>query len=203
MLFISFVLDKFIKKNIILNKKMTDDKYFSKSEITDAIVSKYNSSKDVGHTHGGKCWGHGGAGLMLLSPNNEAIMLLYRSEHVMDPELWGIAGGARREDANGNLEDALVAALSESMDEMGGLPEGKIRREPYIFHKPETNFTYQTFFMDVDSSEFPRYQPKLNWEHTDAGWFDRAFVLGQMSPYHVHPGVLEVLKKYDFEQKKD
>lgn len=104
----------------------------------------------------------------------------------------GITGGARNivEDV---LEASLTTAVVESQEEIGNLPKGKIRREPYINSKLGTNFTYETYILEINNVEKDVFVPELNWEHEDYGWFE----IDKLSELDVHPGVLYVLKQLD------
>jgi 8-oxo-dGTP pyrophosphatase MutT (NUDIX family) len=148
---------------------------------------------DIGMTSSGT-WGRGASGILIISQESEEILLLKRSSHVLDPGVWGIPGGARKEDTDG-LEDALVTAIAESYEELGNLPKGRMRKKPYIHQKPGTDFTYQTFVLEIDINEKDRFVPQLNWENTEYKWLRR----DSLKNLPLHPGVREMLDKYDFE----
>jgi 8-oxo-dGTP pyrophosphatase MutT (NUDIX family) len=142
----------------------------------------------------GRTWGRSAAGILVVSPDLQEILLLKRSPNVEDPYLWGIPGGARKETANG-LEEAIITAVTESCEEIGRLPKGRIRKQPYIYQKPETSFTYETFILEIDTINREFFTPRLNWENTDYRWFKR----NSLNCVPLHPGVKEVLDNYQFE----
>ncbi len=161
------------------------------------VYSKlYHQSKgfDVGMTSSGT-WGRGGAGILVVSPDLKEILLLKRSFHVLNPGLWGIPGGARKETTKG-LENALVTAIAESSEEMGGLPRGRIKKRPYVYQKPGTDFMYVTFILEIDPVDRESFVPQLNWENTCYGWFRR----DSLNCTQIHPGLKELLKNYQFIQ---
>lgn len=142
---------------------------------------------------GERTWGIDGAGILIVSEDLKKILLLKRSEDVVDPFLWGISGGARKETSSG-LEGALITALFETKEEIGSIPKGKIRKKPYLYERPGTNFSYRTFILEMDKEERKSFTPKLNWEHTDYLWVKRKDA-GKMK---LHPGVRNLLKNYEF-----
>ncbi|MDO8656114.1 MAG: NUDIX domain-containing protein [Nanoarchaeota archaeon] len=147
---------------------------------------------DGGMTSSGT-WGRGGAGILIVSPELDEFLLLKRSGHVLDPYMWGIPGGARKEVETG-LEEALITAVTESREEMGLLPRGKMRKNPYVYQKPHTDFTYQTFILEIDPEDRTSFVPQLNWENTDYCWIRRDSVKDIL----LHPGVQDVLDNYQF-----
>ena len=138
---------------------------------------------DVGMTDSGT-WGRGAAGILIVSPDLDEILLLKRSCGVLDPNLWGIPGGARKETEKG-LEKSIITAVTESTEEMGSLPKGKIRKIPYVFEKEGTNFTYKTYILEIDPEDKKSFIPVLNWENTDYKWFK----LDSLDNVKLHPGV--------------
>lgn len=164
----------------------------------EAYSTLHNQSKrfDTGfvfNAGAGRTWGRGAAGILVVSSNLQEMLLLKRSSYVEDPHLWGIPGGARKEVENG-LEEALITAVEESREEMGLLPRGKIRKNPYIYQKPHTDFTYQTFILEIDPDERTLFVPHLNWENTEYRWIQRNL----MKDIALHPRVQEVLDNYQF-----
>ena len=92
------------------------------------------------------------------------------------------------------LEEALITAVTESREEMGLLPRGKMRKNPYVYQKPHTDFTYQTFILEIDPEDRTSFVPQLNWENTDYCWIRRDSVKDIL----LHPGVQDVLDNYQF-----
>jgi len=148
----------------------------------------------VSHGANGNTWGNGAAGILIVSQDLQDVFLLKRAPRVLDPNVWGIPGGARKQTPNG-LESAIVAAINESQEELGNLPKGKIRTEPYVYQKPGTTFTYETFILEIDPFDEKNYKPELNWENVDYGWFRR----DSLQEITLHPGLKEVLDNYKFE----
>jgi 8-oxo-dGTP pyrophosphatase MutT (NUDIX family) len=115
----------------------------------------------------GQRWGSQGAGLLLTT--GEKVLLLLRSGEVEEPGTWGLAGGAvRRDDRNGKFQDVKQAALQESQEEMGTVPPHRIVGQ-YAYQEP--NFQYTTFIGQVAPKVAETWQPRLNWENDDYGWF--------------------------------
>ncbi len=111
----------------------------------------------------------------------------------MDPGLWGTTGGARKE-MSMRMEHPLVTAVTESIEEMGPLPFGNIRKKPFIFIKPHTTFTYHTYILEINPKEKKNFTPRLNWENDDWRWFRR----DQVESVRLHPGVKVLLESYRF-----
>jgi len=155
---------------------------------------------DVGFVPDGKngrTFGRGAAGIIIVSKDLQEILLVKRSAYVQDPEKWGITGGARKETGRG-LDDSLTTAVTETREEIGGMPKGRIRAKPYVFKKPGTSFTYETFVLEIDDAEKEKFVPRLNWENTEYKWYRRDALDG----VDIHPGVREVLDNYQFEVKQ-
>ena len=164
-----------------------------------------------------KTWGSSGAGLLILSPEYQEVLLFKRSREVQEPFLWGITGGARKH-INHTLEPSLTTAVDESRDEMDGLPYGRIRRQACVYKKPEMRlnenhnielpklssiplyqertivFSYKTYILEIDEHEKKSFIPKLNWEHTDWRWFNKDTI----KDIDLHPGVQFVLDEIKF-----
>lgn len=111
----------------------------------------------------------------------------------------GNSRGARKQRGN-ELESSLITALKESNEEMGDLPEGMIRKIPYTHKKIGTDFTYDTFILEVNKSQRKSFIPRLNWENTDYRWIK----LDELYKIDLHPGVKELLDSYPLktDQKK-
>ncbi len=173
-------------------------------------IESEERGEDIGMVDHGEeeTGGKAGAGLVIVTADLDEILLFKRSDIVSDPSVWGIPGGARqeleyepdkrfvepREDFEQYLEDPLVAAVSEAREEIGGLPRGKIRREPYLYRKPGTDFIYDKFLLEIDSQERHSFEPDLNWEHEAYSWFD----MSSLENIDLHCGVEEFLEEYEF-----
>jgi hypothetical protein len=150
------------------------------------------TSKDTGMTPYGT-WGLSAAGLLIITKDNQEIMLLLRSKVCTDPLLWGTPGGALMMTKNG-LEQPIVRAITEGREELGSLPKGKIRAKPYIFELPNSDFKYYTFILEVSNEEKENFVPMLNWEHDEWKWFKVNEVEDLPD---LHPGVKDLLIHYD------
>lgn len=121
----------------------------------------------------GRRWGSRGAGLLLT--HRGQVLLLLRSDEVLEPGTWGIPGGAvpRRDD--GLFEDNLASARRETKEEIGFAPRGRML-DSFVWREPR--FQYTTFLVEV-SLAVKRRRPRLNWENDDWGWFalEEAFSL--------------------------
>ena len=175
------------KKPFALELKPEDYFYY------DFYSKLHHESKgfDIGKTSEGT-WGRSAAGILIINPDSNEILLLKRSASVFEPNIWAIPGGARKETEKG-LEDPLITAVSESKEEMGGLPKGKIRKIFYVYKKPGSGFTYVTYILETESRERNNFVPTLNLENTDWKWFR---IEDAKKMKDVHKGVIEVLEKY-------
>jgi len=100
------------------------------------------------------------AGICCVARTTGRMLLLRRSAEVASPHLWGFPGG--RIDPG---EGALQAAVRELCEETGY--EGRLR---VLGHQPykHRERTFHCFICEVPS----QFRVRLNWEHTDFGWFD-------------------------------
>jgi len=114
----------------------------------------------------------------LLITDGVRVLLLMRSPEVNDPNLWGIPGGHVSVG-----EDPMDSAIRESMEEMGGLPNGKPVGKYQIGQ-------YQTYIWRVGPQDLESFIPVLNWEHTGHGIFQIGDIRSDLS---VHPGVRKVV----------
>ena len=144
------------------------------SEFSEGAVESSTEYHDEGHV--GDHWGSQASGVLFLC--EDRVLLLYRSPGVLDPNCWGIPGGAVPVDQAGNPKDIKQSALDEAEEEMGGLPQHLDTGKKTVFKKGKFKFT--TFLIEV-AEEF---SPVLNWENTDARWFPLEDLPGD-----IHPGV--------------
>jgi oligoribonuclease (3'-5' exoribonuclease)/8-oxo-dGTP pyrophosphatase MutT (NUDIX family) len=154
-------------------------KSFEDSSCT-SIGSNYEDEGFVGDN-----WGSQGSGVLF--HREDRILLMKRSASVVDPNLWGIPGGAVPIDEQGKPKDVKESAFQESDEEMGGLPSYHVTKAPVVFNKGK--FKYTTFLAEV-SDEF---SPILNWEHSDFAWFDLMDL-----PKGIHPGVQWAIDQFFF-----
>jgi len=117
----------------------------------------------------------------LLVTDGSRVLLLMRSDGVNDPNLWGIPGGHISEG-----EDPLNSAIRESLEEMGGLPQGNVLKVYQIG-------SYKTYVWVVNPQDLESFVPVLNWEHTAYGVLPARVAFGLPE---IHPGVKEVIKFY-------
>ena len=105
-------------------------------------------------------WGTEGAGALLVARGTGRVFLVLRSAKVRNPGTWGLPGGALDEG-----ESPRQGAARELMEEVGYTGRLDLR-SGHIFTAPD--FTYHNF-VGLVGDEF---EPVLNWESDDAGWFD-------------------------------
>jgi len=125
-------------------------------------------------------WGTRGAGIIVAARETGRILLLHRSDEVNEGGTWGTPGG--KIDPR---EDARTAAIRELREESGWTSPVTVLKEPvFVFTEPD--FEFSTFFGYVDDE----FEPYLNWESQDAGWF----TLGRL-PKPLHFGVEALMRK--------
>ena len=137
-------------------------------------------------------WGMGGSGLLIITRDHKEVMLVKRSMDTMEGGYWGIPGGARNMLPGNVLEDSLGSAVGETKEELGKLPKGRILKLPFVNN--DSDFSYDTWILEIDPQERLTYVPELNGEHDDCGWYDRE----KLGGLDVHPGVKKVLEEYQF-----
>ena len=103
-------------------------------------------------------WGKQGAGSIVLARSTGKLLIPHRSNHVLEPNTWGVWGGAIDSD-----EDPKEAAKRELQEEAEY--HGPIQMMPLaVFQK--ANFKYHNFLAIVDEE----FEPKLNWETQGYVW---------------------------------
>lgn len=134
----------------------------------------------------GQRWGSQGAGLLLTT--GEKVLLLLRSDEVEEPGTWGISGGAVRRDSDtGAHQDLKSAALQEAREEMGRVPPHRIVGQ-WVYR--EGSFRYTTLVGLVDPDLPDQWEPRLNWESDDFGWF----TIEEVAELDLHFGVVALLE---------
>jgi 8-oxo-dGTP pyrophosphatase MutT (NUDIX family) len=101
------------------------------------------------------------AGVLLVAADTGRVLLGLRSPEVRTPGVWSIIGGGVDEG-----ETPKQAAVRELDEEVGY--SGKIQRwkkGPTLGSDTMPFFTYVGFVRH-------EFTPMINWEHTDAAWFD-------------------------------
>ena len=103
-------------------------------------------------------WGKQGAGCIVLCRKTKRLLLPLRSSRVLEPNTWGVWGGAI--DSDEDPENAVRRELSEEADY-----SGEVEMVPLsIFQKD--SFRYFNFLAIVDEE----FEPELNWETRDFTW---------------------------------
>jgi 8-oxo-dGTP pyrophosphatase MutT (NUDIX family) len=137
-------------------------------------------------------WGRRAAGVVVHAQDTGRVLLLHRSDGVMDPGLWGVPGG-RIDQGDG----ARKTLHKEAVEELGRIPEGfQVDGEhaPHVWKAPDADFQYHTYVAHVPHE----FAPDLNWEHTEHRWVDPAAVTGNMpSVGRVHPNVVNAIAHHD------
>lgn len=128
-------------------------------------------------------WGRRAAGLLMMRGDGRVLLVL-RSQEVLDPGVWGIPGG--RIEPGYEAEDA---AVQEALEELGSLPVMKISRKRNVYKSGD--FQYTTFLALVPEKAAVAWQPVLNWENDDWGWF----LTGDL-PSPMHPNVKKVIREF-------
>lgn len=122
-------------------------------------------------------WGKQGAGCLILAKKTEEflpsgkILVPLRSSAVLQPNTWGVWGGAIDSD-----EDPKIAAKREVEEEAGY--RGDAEMIPLAVFK-SNNFKYYNFLAIVETE----FRPRINWETRNYRWvtFDE---LQELEPLH-------------------
>lgn len=105
--------------------------------------------------------GKWGAGILLVARQTGRVLLLQRGEDCNEPLTWGLPGGKIDEG-----ENARTAAVRELEEEAGWYGPVSVMKDPiFIFEEPD--FEFRTYFGYIEEE----FEPQLNWESADAGWF--------------------------------
>jgi uncharacterized protein len=117
-----------------------------------------------------------GAGIAFITPDGLCLFLKRssRGDHAGE---WCLPGGTAKDD-----ETPLETARREAIEEIGDIPEGKLRE---LAHITLDGVEFVTFVQRVKDDLFA---PELNYEHTDHIW-------AQIDdpPEPLHPGVERIL----------
>ena len=105
-----------------------------------------------------KFWGNVAGGVLIYCSSTDKYLLLKRSSHVQEPNTWGIISGKLDDDEN--VEEAVKRETEEETGfELNNLiPAFVFKSNNFVFHN----------FISVVKEEF---EPTLNWENTEYGWF--------------------------------
>lgn len=144
-----------------------------------------------------KRWGKQAAGVYIICPKTKRILLTLRSSRVLEPNTWGIPGGALNINDFGIEEyhddTPILAVKREVMEEVGY--GGEINIRPSILFSEE-NFKFHNFIGTVPDE----FKAVLNWENSDAKWLTIDELL-KISPKHF--GVSWFLSNGGLEQIKN
>jgi ADP-ribose pyrophosphatase YjhB (NUDIX family) len=139
-----------------------------------------------------------GAGLFIVhatcstdASNREyKVLLLKRSMASGNPGTWGLPGGNRDEEDNGDL---YTTAVREATEEMGDTVPDDLRNLGVILTKRGKQGLkhYTVFVMETKNGEFV---PSLNEEHTEFAWVDvKSLMDDSQNRYDLHPVVDQVV----------
>lgn len=119
------------------------------------------------------------AGIAFICLDDSSLFLCLRSKTSTFSNTWGIPGGKIESE-----ESAIDAAIREIQEELGSSPDvsGCEVLDAVIFDSNVLNYT--TFIVNLTLKEKMQWQPKLNKEHEDFGWFKVSEL-----PSNLHPGV--------------
>ena len=106
-----------------------------------------------------------GAGIFFICTEDNSALLIKRSQEVPEPGTWGISGG--------NLEEGegfAVAALRETMEELGSIPRGRIVE---TLNNAGAGWKYKIFVADISWKQKKVWSAKiqLNNESEQFKWF--------------------------------
>ncbi len=177
----SEVLKLQAKLHMIATSKQVKPGFGSRADRNKFRWSNVLTSESMDLLHEGRSfWGKEACGVIVKRPDGKVLML-QRSGSVMGTG-WGIPGGRIEEG------DTIVDTLRhEALEEMGGLPKGSFSGRKYVFRlalvpgdtyeesgdlvtveEPGEDFTYTTLEYVTTEED---WEPELNWEHDDFGWF--------------------------------
>jgi len=165
------------------------------------VLKEYQIQPSTPGVKTAETWGRAGSGILFYCPDDATILLLMRSDEVLDPGLWGIPGGALKgtediyEDEDLDEEekfeegDLWNSACEETTEEIGFPPPGTRTGASTSNYG---NFAYTTFLVEVGIMEKTEMSKKitLNWENDDFRWFPVV-----NPPSGLHPGVRDALAR--------
>ena len=128
-------------------------------------------------TDGKMFWGQAAAGILFVSKKTKRILLLLRSEYVLEPNTWGIVSG-KIDDG----ENPKEAATRESKEEIGY--EAKNLIQVYVYEHGD--FRFYNFICYVEDE----FEPELNWENAKYKWYS----INEL-PDNLHYGVKNLFTK--------
>lgn len=125
-------------------------------------------------------WGRKGAGCIIVADSTKKILIPKRSALVLEPNTWGVFGGAIDPD-----ENERQAVVREIKEETGKDIDPENLEVLYVYKDIESGFKYTTYVTVVPNE----FIPVLNWESAGAVWFE----FGNW-PSPLHYGLEEILK---------
>ena len=108
-------------------------------------------------------WGAKGAGCIIIAESTGRVLIPRRSSLVLEPNTWGVFGGAI------DPEENEKQAVAREVDEEAGHHINPIDLVVlYTYTDEDKDFKYTTYLYVVDEE----FTPTLNWENKAAHWFD-------------------------------
>lgn len=160
-----------------------------------SILRNRGSSAMVDEGMVGRHWGRQGVGVLMTT--GERMLLLLRSSEVLDPDVWGIPGGAVRiDDKTGEHEDLYESASTEVEEETGLYlsPDFIRKNQEYKTIYKEGSFKYTTFVVKVPK-EMIDQDVFLNWENNEYMWFKMEEIDEMIKNNKIHYGVKYTIKE--------
>lgn len=122
-----------------------------------------------------------GAGILLVAQDTGRVLLLKRGRDVRsDPMTWAVPGG--KVDPG---ETARAAAMRELDEEAGWPGTMAVMKDPVFVFDERPGFEFLTYLGFVKEE----FDPQLNRESDDAGWFSLSKL-----PRPLHPGVKSLFR---------
>jgi len=120
------------------------------------------------------------AGALLIAEDTGRVLLAQRSQLVDRPGLWALPGGGVEPG-----ETPSEGALRELWEEVGW--DGPVELYPAGTRRASRGGATYHSFLGLVPTEF---EPVLNWESSDAGWFDPEDL-----PSPIHPEVAPLVQR--------
>jgi 8-oxo-dGTP pyrophosphatase MutT (NUDIX family) len=130
-------------------------------KITELFENDYEHSQALEKTG---FWGQAGAGCIFVAKDTKRILFQLRSPHVLQPNTWGVFGGAI--DSN---EEPVAAVMREIKEETGNIQVSDLI-PAYVYNDPKTGFKYFNFIAVVENEFKPRPSEEYEWESAGYCW---------------------------------